>query len=87
MKFTNEQLYAVQVMVGRHLLAVEGLLHETIALQHSMGKFYCQKFPDLTAEERQKMQDIHMSAETTLEHLQADARKFRETFELFANPE
>jgi hypothetical protein len=84
MKFTNEQLYAVIVMMGRHLLNVEALLHETIALQHGIGKVLAVKLPDMTAEERQHMQDIHMRAETVLEHLQADAKKFRESFEMFA---
>jgi hypothetical protein len=85
MPLTNQQLFDLQVIIGRRVMEIDELLLSTIELQHGMGKYLAVKLPDMTTDERQKMQDIHMSAESNLDRLEAAVKAFRHDFERLAN--
>jgi hypothetical protein len=85
MPLTNQQLFDLQVIIGRRVMEIDELLLSTIELQHGMGKYLAVKLPDMTTDERQKMQDIHMSAESNLDQLEAAVKAFRHDFERLAN--
>ncbi len=83
MKITDEELIWAIVAIEKHVQQVENLLHSTIELQDSIGKFLSLKLPDLTPEERQRIQTNHMRGESSLDHLQAAAQDWRKQFDAF----
>jgi hypothetical protein len=87
MPLANEQLLEIDIIIGRHLTNVEGVLVSVMECQADMLKLLSAKLPDLNSEERKHYRDFQSRMMFTLDQHRASLESFRAAIENLENAE